>query len=126
MTSPISLFVCFTGTIETYDYTLAVGSLTGNVDRWSRISECNPAAGQDREMALFTKVYDELISRIQQSLLVYVPGLTTLSSRKFGNSLPMDACFLVLEPHFCCPIGLCKLHPINFGFSTLRVAQDRF
>ena len=71
-------------------------------------------------MALFTKVYDELISRIQQSLLVYVPGLTTLSSRKFGNSLPMDACFLVLEPHFCCPIGLCKLHPINFGFSTLR------
>jgi hypothetical protein len=28
----------------------------------------------------------------------------------------MKVCFLVLEPHFGCQIGLCKV-PINFGFS---------
>src|SRR4030095_3435228 len=25
---------------------------------------------------------------------------------------PMEACFLVLEPHFCCQISLCKLRQI--------------
>ena len=45
---------------------------------------------------------------------------TTPSCRNFGNSLPWEACFLLLEPHFGCQIGPCKLHPINFGFSTLR------
>ena len=33
MTSPISLFACFAGAIETYDYTLAAGSLTANLYR---------------------------------------------------------------------------------------------
>ena len=32
----------------------------------------------------------------------------------------MEAWFLVLEPHFCCQFVLCKLHSINFEFSTLR------
>ena len=31
MISPISLFACFAGAIETYDYTLAAGSLTVNL-----------------------------------------------------------------------------------------------
>src|ERR687891_2380840 len=36
----------------------------------------------------------------------------------------MKVCFLVLESHCCCQIGLCKLHPINFGFSTLRRCSE--
>jgi hypothetical protein len=50
MTSPISLFACFIDAIETYDYTLAAGSLTANLYRWLWISECNPAAARPRQV----------------------------------------------------------------------------
>src|SRR5262245_34315773 len=31
----------------------------------------------------------------------------------------MEVCFLVLEPHFCCQIGPCKLHPKNEASSNV-------
>src|SRR5262249_13144955 len=36
----------------------------------------------------------------------------------------MKVCFLVLEPHCCCQIGL-WVQPINFGFSTLRCCSGQ-
>ena len=38
---------------------------------------------------------------------------------------PMEVCFLVLEPHFCCHFVPCKLHLI-LDFRPFGVAQDRF
>src|SRR5215467_3160402 len=32
--------------------------------------------------------------------------------------------FLILEPHFCSQFVPCKLHPVNFGFSTLRRCSE--
>ena len=32
---------------------------------------------------------------------------------------PMKACFLVLEPHFCCQFAPCKLHPKNEASSNV-------
>ena len=39
------------------------------------------------------------------------------------QSSPMEACFLVLEPHFCCQIGLCKLHQILATHTSHPPAQ---
>ena len=52
-----------------------------------------------------------------------VVGWTTLSCRNFGNSLPWKVCFLLLEPHCCCQIGLCKLHPILATHTSHLPAQ---
>jgi hypothetical protein len=50
-------------------------------------------------------------------------GQTTLSCWNFGNSLPMEVCFLVLEPHFCCQFVLCKLCQILATHTSHLSAQ---
>jgi hypothetical protein len=76
---------------------------------------------RDREAYLGGASSDTASATISSSTVRFRRGRgrTTPTSRNFGKSRPFKVCFLVLEL-LCCQIGLCKLHSINFGFSTLR------